>query len=99
MRNENNNRTKIGVISLLLGFVAGVLLVILSDPDNRKKLKTKSEELIDNTKDKSRDLIGNIATMVKTSAEKVQQKVQSTLDHATETIDNEIEKHQKTDVN
>jgi gas vesicle protein len=95
MHNENNNRTKIGFISLLLGFIAGALLVILSDPDNRKKLKEKSDELMDNTKDKSKDLIGNIATTVKTSAEKVQQKVQSTLDHATETIDAEIEKASK----
>lgn len=91
MSEDNKNSSKAGMIGLAIGFAAGALTVLLSDPDNRKKVKDTTGELLDTTVDTTRSTVEKVAGKVKDTADKVQTRVKASVDNAAKSVKAEID--------
>jgi gas vesicle protein len=88
MSRENNSGFSSGMLGLIFGFVAGAVAVILSDPDNRDKVKSKSTEFAS----KARESVSTLADSIKEGSQKVNDAVQHKVTEIDDAVTKEIDK-------
>lgn len=92
MSDSGRRGSGITLMGLVLGFAAGALTVLLSDPNNRKKVKEKTDEMLDQGISKSSTTIEKVAEKAKEAVDKLQETVHTTADKTVKKVKGEIDK-------
>ena len=92
MSDDRKRSAGMTFLGLAVGFAAGALTILLSDPDNRRKVKEKTDELMEQGKEKTKETVDKVAIKLREATDKVQQKVHEVADKTQVKVKKEIDK-------